>query len=234
MTLWLISPAFGRLAVSEIVYEQRRWMLAELAAMGVAARALVISDDENLELARASSLDALEHPNSPLGRKVNAGFEHALKEGASHVAFVGSDSIYLPKVFASLIDAVTTYGRWYGLAIKGRGIVVCDVPHPTWALNVYPRDLLLRARSRPVADGIDKGLDGSIRNNLIKIARRPYAEQLVDVSPLQTITIRTEQQITSTDRLASTYGVSTEQLSAMRKAGYRQSTVAAIRRLFSG
>lgn len=230
MSVWLVSPAFGRLAVSALVYNQRAWMLEQLRSAGVECEALIVADDENLELARERGLLTLEHPNLPLGRKVNAGIQHAVEHGASHVAFVGSDSIYLPDVFRDLPPEAVGYGRWYALAVRRRGLIVCDVPHPTWALNVYPRKMLVRVHGYPCTDHLNKGLDGAIRSNLQR--RVTYVERLIDVDQLQTVTLRSDEQITSTDSLERRYGLRDLPLSALRKAGYSEQTTRALQRMF--
>lgn len=232
MSVWFVSPAFGRYDVSDIVFEQRAWMLDQLRATGLDAHALIVADDGNLELARRHGIESLKHENLPLGRKLNAGIGHAYDQGADHVCFIGSDSMALPGCFTDLAAGVVTYGRWYTLVewqqpthkvefgvarLVGGGlrVPVLNVDVPTWALNVYPRELLERAGGRPVDDERNSGLDGSIRK-----AIGPYEEQLVDVGPHQVVSLRSGQQITSADRLIESYFVRDGSICELAEAGY--------------
>lgn len=245
VTVYFVSPAYGRYSVSDIVFEQRGHMVTALRSAGVDARALIVADDNNLKIAQRYGLETLDHPNLPLGRKLNAGIEHAYRSGATHVCFIGSDSMALPACFERLAPGVVSYGRWYTLVERvpvrhevklGRAVMIAgglrvpvlDVPTPTWALNVYPRELLGKVGGRPVDDTRNSGLDGSIRTRL-----GPYEEVLIDVGPYQVVSLRTDKQITSSQKLVDRYHVQDGSFAELVAAGYAQETVARIEALYN-
>jgi hypothetical protein len=164
--LWLVTPVYGRLELTRIVFEQRARMLEELALLGMQARQLVVGDDANTDTAREFGFDVLERPNYTLGRRVNDGLEWACREGgASFVAFCGSDDWHLADYFARLpgeFEARTS--RWQAF-VSPRGdrlaVVRGQSPygHAPWVL---PRSLLERCGFRPANDDAPNGVDGSI------------------------------------------------------------------------
>ena len=96
--IWFVTPAWGRYAITAVCLEQRRRVIAELAANGIEAHQVVIADDENLDTARALGADTVECPNALpdgtkiLGRRWNLGMLHAAREGAEWIVQIGSDS----------------------------------------------------------------------------------------------------------------------------------------------
>lgn len=250
MSVWFLSPAFERIKVSAIVYEHRAWMLKQLRRRNIDAEGLIVADDANLELARAAGMRTLEHPNLPLGRKLNAGFEYAVKNGADWVCFIGSDSLALPGAFRNLdrlgagTPTAVIYGCWYTIMTGGakeyvreRDAVrmveapprlhVLHVPIPTWALNIYPRELLRSLGNRPVDDALNRGLDGSIRNRL-----GTYREAEVEVNEFQIVSLRSQPQITSDEALVRRYFKRHATLREMRKAGHPLATIRKIAELY--
>lgn len=91
MNVWLVSPAWRRFDVTRLALSQRAHLRGELAGRGVDAHAVVVADDENLEVAREFGFDTVEQNNEFLGRRFNDGIEHALREGADVVVVLGSD-----------------------------------------------------------------------------------------------------------------------------------------------
>lgn len=101
MKVWLVTPAWGRERVTDVVLAQRAWLRGTLAQAGVELGCVVIADDENLDVARNHGFDTIEMENM-LGAKINAGFAHAKRQGADWVSFVGSDDWLHPSMFVEL------------------------------------------------------------------------------------------------------------------------------------
>lgn len=236
-SVWFVSPAYRRPQISAIVYHQRATMLNALRNQGIDAHALIIADDDNLQLARDAGLQTLNHPNLPLGQKLNAGISHAYREGADHICFIGSDSLALPQNFTQLHPRKVTYGTWYTLIhaptqtsrrqyrtetrTLPAQVTILHIPRPSWALNTYPRRILDITKGRPVTPHLNAGLDGSIRANTGR-----YQEQEHEVGPHQVVSLRSnDQQITSTDSLISRYRKRDGTLAELLEAGYDQHTV---------
>ncbi len=56
------------------------------------ANCVVIGDDENLDVARDLGFPVVEAVNDYVGHKFNVGYQHAVKNGATHCMPIGSDS----------------------------------------------------------------------------------------------------------------------------------------------
>lgn len=94
--LWFVTPVYRRFYLTKVCLEQRRRMID---ALPFEAHQVVIGDDENLDVARELGFDIVEHDNSFVSAKFNAGYRHALAQGATHCMPIGSDSWLHPSVF---------------------------------------------------------------------------------------------------------------------------------------
>ncbi len=201
-----VTPAYGRLDLSAVVFDQRRAALDELRAFGIDARAYVVADDENLDLARERGFEVVERANDFLGAKFNDGIEAAVLDGATHVATIGSDS-WVVAEYVSRVDpefpGVTT-GLPYAV-VDERGerlgmLLVRDRygvgPH------VVPVSLL-SAPYRPIEEDIPSGCDGSLLERLER--ENPGLRlKLVYVDPAQYVGFRTSgSQLNSYESLVS-------------------------------
>jgi glycosyltransferase involved in cell wall biosynthesis len=100
VNIWLVSPAWRRFAVTELALAERRWLCDELTSRGLSAHGVIVGDDDNLEIAEHYGFDRVEFPNDRgLGAKFNAGFKHALDNGADYVIHIGSDDWVHPDFF---------------------------------------------------------------------------------------------------------------------------------------
>jgi hypothetical protein len=96
INVWFVTPAYQRFALADVCFDQRARMLS---ALPFEAHAVVVADDENLSSAAKYGLDTVERDNKYVGAKFNAGYQYAVKNGATHVMPVGSDSFLHPSVF---------------------------------------------------------------------------------------------------------------------------------------
>jgi glycosyltransferase involved in cell wall biosynthesis len=158
-----VTPAVGRFAVTRLALAQRANLRDELALRGVTATCVVIADDENLDIAREYGFDTIERENV-LGRKVNAGFELAGKQGADYIAFIGSDDWMHPDLFSPLganrvyagheitvIDLLTGQAKHLGWRHR-HGV-------PPWFI---PSGALERCNFRPCEDVATEGMEFQI------------------------------------------------------------------------
>jgi hypothetical protein len=164
MHVAFVTPAAGRFAVTRLALAQRANLRDELALRGITATCVVIADDENLEIAREYGFDTIEMDNTYLGRKVNAGFELAGKQGADYIAFIGSDDWMHLDLFSPL-GANRVYA--------GHEITVVDLPSgrakhlgwrdkrgvPPWFI---PAGALERCDYRPCEDEATHGMEFQI------------------------------------------------------------------------
>lgn len=204
MTLWFVTPAWQRYALSEVCYDQRVEVIRTLAANGVEARCVVVADDENIDLARARGFDVVERDNEWLGRKFNDGIEYACRNGASRVVPIGSDSWIDPAYFLPLTPrAITRTSGLYCVVtadrmaeinvddVKGAGPYVID----RWALR--------GSGFRPAKDEIKRGVDGST----IKGIRVQMRWKRNDLHPFQYVGFRGVPHLTPYENLLERWGV---------------------------
>jgi hypothetical protein len=204
MTLYFVTPAFGRLELSAVCYDQRRHVIDSLAEHGVAAKCVVIADDGNLDLARDRGFDVVVQDNQWLGRKFNDGMEYAFRNGASRVIPIGSDSWIDPAYFlpmptrnvtrTSSLYAAVTSDRLAELKVtdeKGAGPYILD------------RQLLRASRYRPAKDEISRGVDGST----IKGIHYRIRWQRHDLHPYQYIGFRGMPHLNTYENLVDKWGV---------------------------
>lgn len=184
--LWLVTPVHGRYALTRICFEQRAAMLAELAALGVEARQLVVGEDRNLDTAREFGFETLKARNS-VGLRVNDGFEWACREGgASHVAYCGSDDWHLASYFADLpAKGTVKTSRWQAFVspLGDRLVVLRNTAHCGGAPWVIPRGVVRNCHYRPADDEKSRAVDASIAKSMTPRVRwnerRRYAVDFV-------------------------------------------------------
>jgi hypothetical protein len=204
VTLYFVTPAYGRLELSEVCFDQRVHVIETLAEHGVSAKCVVIADDGNLDLARDRGFDVVVQDNQWLGRKFNDGIEYAFRNGASRVIPIGSDSWIDPAYFlpmpprnitrTSSLYCVVTADRLAELRVddtKGAGPYILD------------RQLLRASRYRPAKDEISRGVDGST----IKGIHYRIRWQRHDIHPFQYIGFRGETSLNTYAGLKEAWGV---------------------------
>lgn len=166
--LWFITPAFRRFELTALCLDQRRLACDELANHGIAANCVVIADDENLELARERGFHTVEKPNKWLGLKFSVGHIYALRQGATHVMPIGSDSWMAPELITKMAFAKDALGgtrRLSSLRADGRERLdlVIEYGIGFGVASLYPREAIAHERY-PVAPNINRGCDTSLYN----------------------------------------------------------------------
>jgi glycosyltransferase involved in cell wall biosynthesis len=210
----LVSPAWGRLAVTRLALTQRQALCGELAASGIDARCLVVADDENLDLAQEFGFDTLEAPNRPVARKFNLGLEHACREGADWIVWIGSDDWVHPDVFAPLLPGGALHdvdpadvppiviGHRLTIVDLARGALMrCKSPSTYGAIPwLLHRRMLEPAGFAPLRPDLDRGLDGALIRGL-RLHRAPLAWQTHDPHDMRCVDFKSDTNITPYRRL---------------------------------
>lgn len=171
--VWLVSPAFGRYAVTRLALAQRAHLTGVLAGRGVDCHSVIVADDENLDIAREHGMATIEMSNEGLGRRFNAGFEFAGTQGADWLVHIGSDDWLHPDAFAPVTDGAAGPDR----IIAGRRIAFVDLlsgvmrPVPVNGGNgvipwIVPRAMMARAGFRPIREDRMRGIDGYLIRGL--------------------------------------------------------------------
>ena len=187
-----MSPAWRRFSITQLALAQRRWLCDELAARGFDAHAVIVADDENLDVAAQYGFDTVELDNDGgLGRRFNAGFRYAAGQGADYLVHVGSDDWVHPDVFDALsTDDLNGPGvmpdptpgnpivwkpgermlthRKIGLVDLGRGIVNRCVSRGRYGVIpwVIPRSLMEKSGFAPCQPDLERGIDGDLYRRL--------------------------------------------------------------------
>jgi len=131
-------------------------------------------------LAEASGFQYVEHPNSPLGAKWNAGLAAMRELRPDAVVIVGSDDVVSGNLFSLYADQIARGSRFMGLM----DMYFLDLPTrrlcfwPGYPPGIRHGDILGLGRClhaelleandwRLWEDGLDKGLDGSMNQRLV-------------------------------------------------------------------
>jgi len=194
MTLWFVTPAHRRYALSTICFEQRRRVIATLAQRGISAQQVVISDDGNLEIARAAGFEVLEQDNRWLGRRFNDGIEFALRNGATWIVPIGSDDWVDPDYFVPLPTSARC-SRWYAAVERDR-LLQLDFPIPGPGRMIPASKISARPANERLRRGVDRSILDSIHD--LQWERR-------DLHALQYVGFRGERHITTYSKLKAAH-----------------------------
>jgi hypothetical protein len=166
--------------VTRLVLRQREHLAGELAARGIDCHTVIVADDENLEIARSHGFATVELDNEGgLGRKFNAGFQHAAREGADWLVHIGSDDWVHPDVFTPLLAPVEPRPILTGRRIAfvdllsgrmSRGTLQGDQGVIPW---IVPRHLMEPCGFAPIRPERPRGIDGELVRGLRRARVRP-------------------------------------------------------------
>lgn len=203
MSVWFVTPAFGRVELTRICLEQRRLVIDELARRGIEAHQVVVADDGNLDVARALGFDTVEQNNEWLGRKFNDGQEYAGRHGAEWIVPIGSDSWVDPAYFDPLPNPrYTRTSGMYAPVELGR-LAELKVGQVGAGPHMFHRSLMAPRGFRPAPDQISRNTDHLTVANLA----RPPRWEWRDIHPLQYVGFRAPPFITQYARLWRRWGV---------------------------
>lgn len=184
MSVWFVTPAWQRYAISDLCFAQRRWTMDRLAAVGIESECVVVADDHNLVLARAHGFQTLERDNAWLGRRFNDGIEYAASQGATWIVPIGSDSWIAPAYIDPLPDeSLTRTSTLYALLARTK-LAELQIPGDGVGPYMIHRDRLPRSK-RPSVDGLASGVDNSTLAGL-----RDVRWEVRDLHPLQYVALR--------------------------------------------
>lgn len=210
--VWLVSPAWGRYAVTRIALAQRAHLAGVLAARGIDCHAVVVADDENLDIAREYDFATVEMDNDGgLGRRFNAGYRYAAEQGADYFVHIGSDDWIHPDVFSPLLAPLTPRPIIAGTQIAFVNLPTghlkrarLDGPHGVipW---IIPRAVLEPCGFAPIRPERARGMDG----DLVRGLRRAHVKaQWVfdDPHDVARVDFKSDVNINSFDRVPGTAG----------------------------
>ena len=169
-SLWFVTPAFGRYGLTDVCLDERRWVADYLAEKGIDVHCIVVAADDNLDIARTYGFDAFRRNNDWLGRKFNDGMQYAAEHGAEWIVPIGSDSWIHPDYFLPLPPTHRTRTSKKYSIVSASKLGELKVGQNGAGPYVFHRSLLGKAKFRPSADKINKGVDHSTIRGLPGIA----------------------------------------------------------------
>lgn len=225
-----MSAAWRRFDVTRLALAQRARLCEALAERGHRATAVIVADDENLEIAHEFGFATYEQRNDlGLGVKFNDGIEMACTLlDADYVVLIGSDdwlhvdafdrlpeTLVLPEMPTFAKPAVV--GRAVPEVIAGSSITVCDLfsgrarhcqaRGPLGVIPwILPKEALRASKFRPIPDMQRRGIDGALWRGL-KI--RPKWT-LVDPHVFARVDFKSDVNLNSYEAISNSIGVGEE------------------------
>jgi hypothetical protein len=174
--LWFVMPVHGRFDLTKICLEQLRRTCDALEHIN--ATAVIVGDDDNLDVARGFGFATVERDNTFLARKFNDGIQLALDPGlnpepADYVVPIGSDDWVDHRIFQKLPPNDSVMGFRQAAFVNETGTELTETRISYVAgvgIRVYPRELLEPAGFRPADEDRKRACDTSILYN----TRRAY------------------------------------------------------------
>lgn len=201
-TLWFIIPAHGRPALSQVCFRQLERTCEELGFLGIRATAVVIADDENLEIAQDCGFATVEQSNQALGRKWNDGYELACRYGeADFCVPMGSDDWVRADFIAGLLPDEREIRVSYLSSVvseDGRRMSRLRIPYEIGdGIRIIPAPMLKKLRYRPAGEAKKRAIDSSIMERIGHVKLRKF-----DIDPCQIVDWKSNEQLNSYDRCA--------------------------------
>lgn len=167
--VWFVVPVHGRLDVTRVCLRQLARTCDAMADYGLDASAVVVGDDESLDVAEDLGFGTVRRDNAALGRKFNDGFQLACDpefnpEPADYVVPCGSDDWIDPVVFRTL-PPQDTIGIFRRLAVVDENrerLTRLHIHYKTAAgPKIIPRGLIAAAGCRPSEEDRKRAIDAS-------------------------------------------------------------------------
>lgn len=199
-----MTPAYRRLALSEITFAQRALVCKQLAEKGIKADCVVIADDENLDIARQYGFHTVERDNEFLGTKFNDGHEFAFKSGFDFSVPVGSDMFVDYNLFTGLEDAFTATQYYAVVKSSGNALITMDIE---WGvLQFIPTRLMAPLDGRPCVEAITRSCDTHTRKRIKNNNNHELDIVYKRLHQFECVSFQSHFQITSFQRLSTFEG----------------------------
>jgi hypothetical protein len=209
--LWFVVPAHERFALTDICLRLLAQTCEQMEQYEIEATAVVIADDENLDVARELGFATVYRDNEFVGRKLNDGYQLACDpdynpEPADYVVALGSDDWVDPSIFARL-PSPATVGIFNQIAVvdeKRERLAQVTAPYTGgWGIRIYSSMLMAATNYRPCQEDRKQSLDSSTIEG-VKRALRHFPElEALDVHPLQIVDWKSENNLHPYRELAS-------------------------------
>lgn len=193
-TLAFVVPAYRRYELTRVCLRQLRRTCDALATHDVEATAVVVGDDENLDLAELLGFATVRRENRPLGRKFNDGIEYAASPaylGCEYVVTIGTDNWVDHELILAQIPPARMIGAHrFFLMIHETGTRSCPLKiryEGGDGIRTIPSEMLEPLLYRPAEEDQNRAIDTSIWNRLGRIPEGRPAFHYVDLHPAQVV-----------------------------------------------
>lgn len=173
----LVTPAWKRYQISEIIFFNFNKIKKEFNNK-FNLIPIIISDDDNANIAKNYNFITKKTPNQFLGRKFNDGYQLAVELKADIIIPVGSDSLITGDIILSGINMLqnnqicfSTKHSMINEEITKIGCVNTAKQNKDinkGALWMYSKDMIINCKNRPCKDDINKSCDRSTIDSIIK------------------------------------------------------------------
>ncbi len=199
-SLWFVCPVAGRQQLAQICLRQLRRTCDSLTASGIEATAVVVGDDDNLDVARALGFGTVLRDNQFVSRKFNDGIQLACdpevnSRPADFVMPIGSDDwidwrIIRPEILPENDEIV---GFQHISFVRGDGREITKTflnVTGGCGMRIYPRALLAPVGYRPAEEDLYRACDTSILSR-VRFANKNVKVMHVQVDPRQIVDWKT-------------------------------------------
>lgn len=187
MSVVFVVPAHGRFHIAATCLAVLRLTCDDLGD----ATAVVVADDENLDVAAMLGFETVEMPNQPLGAKWNAGYARAAELGADILIPLGSDDFIHPDLVRAQLAADGEQRCTRASTVvreDGQKMARLHIPYDGGdGVRMMPRALLERVNFRPCDDGATRAIDTTTLRNLEGLLGRPLRRTYADTDPLHLV-----------------------------------------------
>jgi hypothetical protein len=197
-TLAFIVPAYRRFDLTRVCLTQLRRTCSELARSGIQATAVVIGDDENLDVAELLGFATVRRENKPLGRKFNDGIEYAASLGCEYLIPFGTDNWIDPELIVGHLPEQGTIRTHRLVSLvheSGDRMTSFEINYPGGdGIRIMPTSLLEPLRFRPADEDRNRAVDTSMRDRLGRIHGGVPPFDYFDIDALQIVGFQSEDQ----------------------------------------
>ncbi len=171
-SLCFLIPAFRRYSLTRICLRQLK-RTCEALGPEIVATAVVVADDANLDSASQLGFETVECDNDFLGRKWNAGFEWAARQGFDYLVPFGSDNVIDPAIIADHLptERIVVYSSF--AVVREDGDRIAEMTITTYkrgvGIRIYPTAKLTDCGYRPMPDDKQRALDTATLETLKRL-----------------------------------------------------------------
>lgn len=202
-----VVPAHGRLEIARVCLRQLRRTCDVLERNGHRASAVVVSDDENLDLAVENGFSTVRRDNAQLGRRVNDGYQTALDIAVNPYPFayaipLGNDDwidphwILLPMNGETVMTHLSTVVNEDCTRMSYLDIRFGD------GVRVYSRRTLQKVGFRPAEEHRKRAIDASTHNGTRNLAETIWR----DTHSLAIVDFKSAENLNGYEGCRSHYG----------------------------